>query len=139
MLSVIKELNYQLPASNLSNTAKPSLVGIVTTDILSPHYAREIDSLSRCLAEIGYAPVLCSTGPSVASKLKHIEMLISLGCTIVFCIGSVFRDVFQETSALSDHKSVNYIISNCVIVADNVYSVIKVRESANFSMGMKQS
>ena len=130
VLSVIKELNYELPSSIASRGAKPSLVGIVTTDILSPHYAREIDRLSHFLPEIGYAPVFCSTGPSIASKLKHIEMLISLGCTIIFCVGSVFRDVFQETSALSAHTNVNYIISNCVIVADNVYSVINDEEYA---------
>ncbi len=131
VLDTMRELNYEPPASCQERSPeKPAIVGIVTTNVLSPHYAREIDQLSKYLPQIGYLPVLCDTGPSKESKLKHIEMLIGLGCTTVFCIGSVFRDIFRETSILSAHQSVNYIISNCVVVADNAYSIINDEEYA---------
>lgn len=125
VISVMRELDY-LPSSLARGLAssKASMVGILTINVETAHYAKTVDALSQELFKIGYSAVLCSTGGSIENNLKHLRMLISLGSSAIFSIGSVFRDTLSDHSVLSEYADIPFIVNNCILNAENSYSIV---------------
>lgn len=121
----IKRLNYRPNelARGLVSKRTPT-VGILTIDIRIPHYASTAFAMEREMFKLGYSSILCNTGGGYESNVKYLHMLAEKGVSGVMCIGSVFRDTFQDTSLLSEFPELPFIFSNCVLVANNAYSVV---------------
>jgi len=56
--------------------------------------------------------------------LEYLHMLVDKGICGIMCIGSVFLDTFWNSSLFSEFSDIPFFFSNCVMSADNAYSVI---------------
>ena len=123
--AIIKRLNYQ-PNSFAQglNSKRMLTVGILTIDIRTPHYASTAYAIERELFKLGYNSILCNTGNRPDSNIEYLHMLADKGVSGIMCIGSVFKDTFEHASVLSDHPELPFFFCNCVLSAENVYSVI---------------
>lgn len=128
---VIRRMNYQPNglARGLVSKRTPT-VGILTIDIRIPHYASTAFAMERELFKLGYSSILCNTGGGLDNNIEYLHMLVDKGVSGIMCIGSVFRDTFQDTSVLSEFHNIPFLFSNCVLQADNAYSVIIDEKSA---------
>lgn len=131
VVSVIKKMNFRpntLARGLASNST--SIIGILTKNVVTPHYSRVVDELCQLLFENSFTPMLCNDCENQETRMTHIHTLINMGCKYVLCIGSVFKDTFADTSLLSDYPDVKYIINNCAISAPTAYSIIIDEEYA---------
>lgn len=131
VVSVIEKMNFRpntLARGLASNST--SIVGILTKNVVTPHYSRVVDELCQLLFENSFTPMLCNDCENQETRMTHIHTLINMGCKYILCIGSVFKDTFADTSLLSDYPDVKYIINNCAISAPTAYSIIIDEEYA---------
>ena len=131
VIRVMEELNYH-PSSMARGLAasKAPVVGLLTIDLETPHYACTVNKMSRGLSKIGYSAILCNTGGNTESNLKHLQMLIGLGCSGILCVGSVFRDTLLNSHILAEFSEIPFIQINCAISAPNSYAVVFDEDAA---------
>lgn len=120
----IKRLDYHPSAIARGLVSKRTpTIGILTINICSPHHAKTAYTIERELFKLGYSSILCNTGGSLQSNIEYLHMLVDKGVSGIMCIGSVFRNTFEETSVLSKFPHIPFIFGNCVLSADNAYIV----------------
>jgi LacI family transcriptional regulator len=120
----IKRMNYRPSAIARGLVLKHTLtIGILTINICSPHHTKTAYTIERELFKLGYSSILCNTGGSLDSNVEYLHMLVGKGVSGIMCIGSVFRNTFEETSVLSELPHIPFIFGNCVLSADNAYAV----------------
>lgn len=120
----IKRLNYHPStiARGLVSKRTPT-VGILTTSVCSPHHAKTAYTIERELFKMGYSSILCNTGGNLTSNVEYLHMLVDKGVSGIMCLGSVFRNTFEETSVLSEFSHIPFIFGNCILNAENAYAV----------------
>lgn len=120
----IKRLNYHPSAIARGLVSKRTpTIGILTINICSPHHARTIYAIERELFKLGYSSILCNTGGNLQSNIEYLHMLVDKGVSGIMCMGSVFRNTFEETSVLSKFSHMPFIFGNCVLSSNNAYAV----------------
>jgi LacI family transcriptional regulator len=125
VLKVLNGMNYRpSPIARGMVSSFTHTVGIMTIDIRSPHYAESAFAMERELFKLNYSSILCNTGGGLENNVRYLHMLVDKGANGIICIGSVFRNTFEDTSVLAKFSHIPIVFSNCVINANNVHCIV---------------
>ena len=124
VLQVIDELGYRpnVFAKGLTTNSMQT-IGILTTNICDLYFATAIQEIVRFAREKNYDVILSHTEEAYEEKKKSLQMLMDKRVDGIILIGSVFKEMKDNSYIISAAQAVPIITLNSQIIGKNVYSV----------------
>ncbi len=123
--SLLQKYNFEPNASAQGLVSQSSkLVGIIMSDIRTPHHAEGAYYIEQQLSENGYSCIIVNSGFSDQSRENGIRLLAARRPDAVVLIGSTFQNENIKRSIHKYLRNLPVIIENGFIDLPNVYSVL---------------
>jgi DNA-binding LacI/PurR family transcriptional regulator len=97
VLTALDVLGYERPTRLRGNSAR--LVGLVVPELQNPIFPALAEAVGGGLAQLGFTPVLCASGPNGLSEADYVNMLLDQhACGVIFSGGN-----FAEADSGHEH------------------------------------
>lgn len=125
VLSVMEEAGYRpnIFARGLG-LHSIRMVGVMCSDVADIFYAQAVSCLENELRGLGYDAILCCTGDDLAHKQKGIELLLSKHVDAIILVGSVFKELHDNSHIERAAAQIPVVIINGRFELPGAYCVL---------------
>jgi DNA-binding LacI/PurR family transcriptional regulator len=112
VLTALDVLGYERPTKLRGNRAR--LVGLVVPELQNPIFPALAEAVAGGLAQLGFTPVLCASGPNGLSEADYVNMLLDQHASGVIFAGGNFAeaDSAHEHYRLLSERSLPVVLVN---------------------------
>lgn len=107
-------------------------IGVLTTEITDPYYARVVYIVEQQLKALGYDTFLCNTGKDPESKSQYIHALLEKKVDGLIFVGSVYREKEDSKRIKEVSSKLPVVLINNHINHENIYCVVCDDEKGMF-------
>lgn len=100
------------------------MVGVMCSDVADIFYAQAVSCLENELRRLGYDAILCCTGDDLAHKQKGIELLLSKHVDAIILVGSVFKELHDNSHIERAAAQIPVVIINGRFELPGAYCVL---------------